>query len=191
MTKQTTGSLDAEELFHCALDASNRKQHDKAIELMKRSIDLEEHPAKHLMLAAEYAEIKMYERAIEGMKTAVEMAPQLWIAQFQLSQLYIVIQDFDKAKKIWKKLLTASDSPQYFRDFAEGLLALSEKETEKGVELLRKGMNENKENPALNGDIEKIIISSINPEPALSEDTEHQDDDSAMKKMLLSRYTQH
>ncbi|MBB3060928.1 hypothetical protein [Microbulbifer rhizosphaerae] len=192
MPTQTKEGLDAEELFHCALEASNRKQHDQAIELLKRSIDLEDHPAKRLVLAAEHAEIKMYDRAIAGMKSAITMAPQLWVAHFQLGQLYLITQQLDEAKTVWQHLMNTNEAPKYFQTLAQGLLAITDNKIEEGVEWLRQGIGENTENPALNGDIERIIEVTLNPSSSdEQEDDKAQDDDSAVNKMLLSRYTQH
>ena len=191
MSAQTNEGLDAEELFHCALQASNLKNHDKAIEFLKRSIELEDHAAKRLFLAAEHAEIKLYDRAIEGMKSAITLAPALWIAHFQLGQLYLVTQQITEAKNIWQELAKQSEAPKYFQLFAQGLLALADDNLEEGTELLRLGISENKENPALNGDIEQIIESALNPSIKTEESITEQGNDDAVNKMLLSQYNQH
>ncbi|MFA0812391.1 hypothetical protein [Microbulbifer epialgicus] len=182
--------LDAEELFHCALEASNLKYHERAIELLKRSISLEDHPAKRLFLAAEYAEIKLYDRAIEGMQTAISMAPELWIAHFQLGQLYLVTQEISEAKKVWEHLVNSTSSPRYFQEFARGLLAIADGNTEDGVEQLRGGILENNENPALNKDIEKIIEATVNQNSPQEEPQVKDSENNAVNKMLLSKYGQ-
>ncbi|WP_299585309.1 hypothetical protein [uncultured Microbulbifer sp.] len=190
MSLRINDDLDAEELFHCALEASSLKHHERTIELLKRSIALEDHPAKRLFLAAEHAEIKLYDRAIEGMQTAIAMAPELWIAHFQLGQLYLVTQKISDAKNIWSHLVNSTNSPKYFQDFAKGLLAIADEDTEGGIEILRKGITENSENPALNNDIEKIIEATANQSPHQEEAKDDSNENSAVNKMLLSQYGQ-
>ncbi|BBM00365.1 hypothetical protein [Microbulbifer sp. GL-2] len=190
MSLRINDELDAEELFHCALEASNLKYHERAIELLKRSISLEDHPAKRLFLAAEHAEIKLYDRAIEGMQTTISLAPELWIAHFQLGQLYLVTQEISEAKKVWSHLVNSTNSPSYFQEFARGLLAIADGNTEEGIELLRGGIAENSENPALNKDIEKIIEATANQGSPQEKPQIKNNENSAVNKMLLSKYSQ-
>ncbi|WP_444927569.1 tetratricopeptide repeat protein [Microbulbifer sp. TRSA002] len=185
MRQEIHSHLDTAELLHCALEASRTKDHDKAIELLKRCLLLEKQPATHLLLAAEYAQIKFFDRAIEEMQMSIEMAPTLWVAHFQLSQVYLVTQQIEKAKNIWQHLVITPNTPKYFQLFSNGLLAIIEEQTQSGLDLLRQGIQSNTENPALNSDIEQII--QVVTETAKEEKSVAENSD-AINKMLLSQY---
>ena len=69
--------LDAEELFHLAMKASDSGDRDKTITYLKRSIELEPKAASIYVLAAEYAEI--------GMKRLK------WTSGLQIASIKIVV----------------------------------------------------------------------------------------------------
>ena len=81
--------LDAEELFHLAMKASEEGDREKTISYLKRSIASQPQAKSIYILAAEYAELGMMQRAIEGMQRAVELEPTLWTAHFQLGLLFL------------------------------------------------------------------------------------------------------
>ncbi|WP_444925669.1 hypothetical protein ACJJIQ_14590 [Microbulbifer sp. ANSA003] len=186
MMSQENSNLDPEELLHCAMAASAAMQHDRAIDLFKRSIEGEAHPAKHLMLAAEYAQVKLFDRAIQGMKKAIEMEPLLWVAHFQLSQVYLVSQKIAEAREVWQYLASSPEAPDYFQLFSSGLLLITEEKYPEGIQLLEKGKEKNNENPALNSDIDKII-QLTSPSDTEGNTTEASSN-IVMNEMLLSKY---
>ena len=67
--------LDHEELMFLGLEASERGERALAMSLFKRSIALEKSPKAVFLLAMEYAELMMYDRAIEGVEEAIRLAP--------------------------------------------------------------------------------------------------------------------
>lgn len=149
--------LDAEELLHLSIKAMQANNHDTAITYLKRTIDLE--PANsqaHYLLAAEYAEIGMYDRAATGMEKALEINPNLPTARFQLGLLHITAGQVEQARSTWEDLSELGDENPLFL-FKEGLLRLAEDKFTECDELLRKGIERNDINQALNNDMQRIL----------------------------------
>lgn len=170
-------SLDAEELFHLALKASESGDHEKAILHLKDSLEKKPAATTQYILAAEYAEIGMYPRAIEGMKKAVEADPTLWTAYLQMGMLHLVLNDAEGARISLEPLVNKKDlGPLHL--FAAGIDAMLRGDKEKAGELLREGIETNVVNPALNRDMERILVNlssadasrAVEPEP-LSEES--------------------
>ncbi len=153
-------SLDAEELFHLALKASEIGDHDKAINYLKESIEQDPTPQAYYILAAEHAEIGMMQRAIAGMEKAVSLDPGLWTAQLQLGLLLLTQNLPNEAVISWKVLEQLPEDDALFC-FGKGLVALVDEDVEGCISYLKKGIALNISNPSLNGDMEKII-SNIN-----------------------------
>lgn len=194
-----TDNLNLDEIFHCALSASEQGDHAQAIILLKECIQKEERAVYYYMLAAEHAEIGLYQYAIEEMKIALEKDPYLWIAKFQLSLLYLTISEIEEAATVWLEL-KESNATDYLKLFAEGLLLLQEENISLGIEKLELGINANNENKPLNGDIENIIQTvtenNIREEQQnLKEESEFLleskvNKDSAINKIFISKYQQ-
>ena len=185
-------SLDADELFHLALKASEIGDHDKAINYLKESIEQDPTPRAYYILAAEHTEIGMMQRAIEGMEKAVSLDPQLWTAHLQLGLLYLTQNLPDEAVNCWKALEQLPEDDALFC-FGEGLVALVDEDVETCISCLKKGIALNISNPALNGDMEKII-SNINarlnsPDEKDSEEQDEKAEQGESKRHLfLSNY---
>ena len=150
-------TFDDEELFHLALKAMENDQTDKAILLLKQLVDREpEHGRAHYLLGALHAEIGMYSRAIEDMRYAVELEPDLPTAHFQLGLLYATSGLADEAERTWEALDKLGESNPLFI-FKRGLIHLIHDEFEQSIEDLKKGIQLNQANPALNKDAQRII----------------------------------
>lgn len=153
----TTTNLDAEELLHLALAASNRNEADRAIALLKQAIDVEPGHAKaHYMLGAEHAQIGMFDRAAEEMQRALDLDPELDAARFQLGLLQITSQQVDAARATWQPL-DRLGIDHYFVLFKTGLEHLARDEFDACLECLRRGIASNQENPPLNVDMQRLI----------------------------------
>ncbi|WP_163834363.1 tetratricopeptide repeat protein [Spartinivicinus ruber] len=190
--------LDTDEILHCALAASEQKDHEQAIRLFKQYLMQSPDGKGYLLLAAEHAEIGLYQRAIAEMKQAITLDSSLWIAHFQLSLLYLIEQDIAQASTIWQQLML-SDAPQYFHYFAEGLLLIHQDQLAEGIGKLKQGIELNNENLPLNNDINNIIqeVESGKPaavqleQDALTTDNEQNNDTNpSLNYLLLSRYNQ-
>ncbi|MBU2711673.1 tetratricopeptide repeat protein [Zooshikella harenae] len=194
-----TENLNLDELFHCALSASEQGDHAQSITLLKECIQQEERAIYYYMLAAEHAEIGLYQYAIEEMTLALEKDPSLWIAKFQLSLLYLTIANIEEAVKVWSELKD-SNATNYLRMFSEGLLHIQEGNTAIGIKKLKEGIDVNKENNPLNDDIYNIIqsleenneneVPEIIHEDNESELEDRSNKDSAINKIFISKYQQ-
>ncbi len=157
--------LDAEELFHLAMKASEEGDRDKTITYLKRSIALQPQAKSIYILAAEYAELGMMQRAIEGMQRAVELEPTLWTAHFQLGLLFLSQSLIQEAKNAWEPLIELGPEA-YLYHFAVGCMQLIDEKTEDALESFAIGVNMNDDNPALNRDIGNIVNSVLGSEQA-------------------------
>jgi tetratricopeptide (TPR) repeat protein len=152
--------LDAEELFHLALKASDDGDREKSISYLKQSIALEPQANSLYILAAEYAELGMMHRATELMRQALELNPELWTAWFQLGLLYLSQNYVQEARSAWDNLVELGED-SYLHHLATGMNLLIDEKVEDSLEALEKGMEMNDDNPALNGDITNIINSVL------------------------------
>lgn len=149
--------LDADELLHLAIIASQQDRHEEAITHLKNALIEKPKDARvHFMLGAEHAEIGMYDRAIEDMKQAVTYDDQLYTAHFQLGLLYITSGKVQEAESAWSPIDTlGQDDPLYL--FKTGLLHLAKNEFDDCLTNLEKGIKSNQKNQPLNNDIRRII----------------------------------
>lgn len=153
-----TETFDSDELLHLAIHATNKDETEKAISYLKRSIDIDANNAKVLyMLASLHAQIGMYERAIKGMREAINIDPELDTAHFQLGLLELTSGNVDNAKEVWSTL-DKLDETHYLRVFRDALLLLIEDKLDDSVVMLQKGIMLNKENAPLNTDMNNFIL---------------------------------
>lgn len=157
MTTTAAERLDADELLHLAMRASEANRHEESISYLKRALDLSPRNGKiHYMLGAEHAQIGLYDRAAEEMAKAVELDPTLHTASFQLGLLHITSGRVELAEAAWKPLDTLGpDHPLYL--FKTGLLHLARDEFEPCAEALNRGISLNRLNEPLNNDMRRIL----------------------------------
>ena len=148
--------FDAQELFHLAMDASKKGDPEKAIKFFKESYKLDKKPETIYLLAAEYAGLNMYDRAIEAMKEAVSLNANLHSAMLQLGLLYLVTARHAEVEDAVKPLL-ALDANNYFNRFAKGLVAVANNDPVAATTELQSGIEINDENLPLNKDMSNLI----------------------------------
>lgn len=149
--------LDKDELFHLALHAINQQQHPEAIELLKRALTLTPEEGRlHYLLGAEYAQIGLYERAIESMIQAVTLDSTLHLAVFQLGLLHLTQGQPDQAASAWEPLTVLPEDDPLFQ-FSTGLKHLAKDEFAACKTCLEKGMQLNQAVPALNHDMQQVL----------------------------------
>ncbi|MGC4061440.1 MAG: hypothetical protein QM749_11585 [Aquabacterium sp.] len=166
MTTRT--NLDGGELLHLAIEASGRNDHGAAITYLKQALDLPEGSAamsgdyaKYLyMLGAEYAQIGMMDRAQEHMAQAIEMAPDLHTARFQLGLLHITCAQPAQALSVLAPLEKLPEDSA-FHHFGVGLQQLIGDQLSACRESLLKGIELNSAsavpNLALNADMQRLL----------------------------------
>ena len=153
----STSRLTAEELLHLAIDASSNEKTETAIEYLKRAIDLNPNEGRiHYMLAAEHAQIGMFNDAIEEMTRAVQMDPSLHTAHFQLGLLHLSSGRPEMAFEAWAPL-DALGEDNFLYLFKSGLEHLARDEFDQCMEKLTHGIALNRLNEPLNNDMRRVI----------------------------------
>lgn len=190
MTSTTLSMLDQTELLQLALNASGAGDSGTAIAYLKEAVARSDgSAAAHYLLGAEYAQIKMYPRAIDEMEAALALDPALSAARLQLGLLWLAGNDSDRASTVLAGLgeLGRQDPLHHF---GLGLQHLIREELGAAQQCLQQGIDLNHSNPALNGDMQKILAEiallhaaepPLSPQPAPIGDGE--------RNILLSAYT--
>jgi tetratricopeptide (TPR) repeat protein len=149
--------LDNDELLRVALDAINQDKHADAVSMLKTLL---ERDAKHIfgnyLLAAEHAQLGMMDRAEEGFKKTVEMAPDFPMARFQLGQLYLVKSDSTAAKTVLAPLAELP-AGQALSAYAKGLIAAANENVNEAISQLQTGLGCEQEIPALAKDMQRVL----------------------------------
>ncbi len=168
--------LDAQEYLHLAIKSSQAGSHQAALEQLHHCLALEpDNAAANFLMAAEHAELGLFERAIDGMEKALSINPGLELASFQLAMLYFQNGEEHKAQALWDKLGNTTEDKS-LQLFSTGLSLLCKNETEQAVAFLQHGIAENTANPAINQLIDNIVkyIDSL-PEKHTNEQSESGD----------------
>jgi tetratricopeptide (TPR) repeat protein len=149
--------LDADELLHLAMAAAKQDRHEDAIGYLKRAIEMDPNHAKaYYFLAAEHAQIGLYDRAVEEMEKSVQLDPSLHTAHFQLGLLHLSSGRASEAIAAWRPLDQLGESNPLFL-FKQGLECLAKDEFGACREYLTKGIALNVANPDLNADMQRVI----------------------------------
>jgi tetratricopeptide (TPR) repeat protein len=147
----------ASELLEAAVQAANAGEEDRSFELLQRSVAASHlNPAAHYLLGADYAQRRHYGDAVLHMTTAVEQAPQLWVARVQLGLLWLTLRNPHAAQGVLQPLaqLPSSDA---LRLFGEGLLALAADELSNAARQLSAGLEVGVPNPPLMADMRRLL----------------------------------
>jgi tetratricopeptide (TPR) repeat protein len=157
MEKPALERLDAEELLQLALRATAANSHEESITYLKRAMALKPDEGRlHYMLAAEHAQMGLYDRAAEEMAKAVELDPSLVTAHFQLGLLHITSGRVEKAEAAWQPL-DKLGKDHFLHLFKTGMLHLVRDEFKESASCLERGIEANNFNEALNNDMRRIL----------------------------------
>ena len=149
--------LDSNELLHLAMAAAKHDRHGEAIDYLKRAIEIEpNHVKAHYFLAAEHAQIGMFDRAVEEMKKSVELDPTLHTAHFQLGLLHLTSGSVAEAISAWLPLDQLGETNALFL-FKKGLECMANDQFDACREYLTKGIAANHTNPDLNADMQQVL----------------------------------
>ena len=153
----TATKLDQEELLHLAIEASREQRHGDAIDYLKQAVERSDSNYKALyLLAAEHAQIGMTERAIEEFKKALSIEPNLAAARFQLGLLLLCNARVEEALAAWELLEQLDESDPYLH-FKRGMESLSRDDFAGCERELKRGMELNTVNAALNTDMQRVL----------------------------------
>jgi tetratricopeptide (TPR) repeat protein len=157
MNNDTLAMLDQAELFQLAMTASTGGDGGTAIAYLKAAVARSDATAAaHYLLGAEYAQIALYDRAMDEMEAAIALDPALWTARLQLALLYLAANREDRAADVLGPLAERQDDDPLQR-FADGLLRLIGGDMAGARDALAAGIARNDANLALNGDMQRII----------------------------------
>jgi predicted Zn-dependent protease len=113
-------------------------------------------PRLHFLKGSLLAGRQDYASARTSMRQAVDLAPDYTIARFQLGFLLLTSGEPHAAQEAWGPL-HALPADNYLRVFVNGLCHLIRDEFNDTIRLLQDGMARNRDNPALNRDMQLII----------------------------------
>lgn len=154
--------LDASEYLHLAIHASQSGDHHGALNYLNNAVQLEpDNPAARYFLAAEHAELGLFERACTGMSQVLELAPELHIARFQLGLLCLQLNRTDEARISFKMLNDASVESS-LQSFSGAYLELLNDHPQGAIPLITQGL-EGCTNTALKNDMNRVLSSLTTP----------------------------
>lgn len=157
MTTSTLAMLDQAELVQLAINASGANDSGAAIGYLKEAVSrADAKGVAHYLLGAEYAQIKMYDRAVGEMEAALALDPALSIARLQLGLLWLSSGAPEQAAGVLAALqeLGAGDP---LRSFGQGLSHLIGDRLADARTSLLEGIAANTSNVPLNGDMQRIV----------------------------------
>lgn len=103
--------LDNEELMFVALDAVNNSRFGEGLAVLKTLLRREpDHANARYLLAAQHAQLGMFERAETGFRALLETSPGFTVARFQLGQLLLMREAMAEAKAVLSPLLGGDDA---------------------------------------------------------------------------------
>lgn len=153
-------NLDNEELLRLSLEAINGNRDAEAISMLKLMLSREPgHFYATYLLAAQHAQIGMFDRAESGFRAAVDIAPDFAIARFQLGQLLTMKAAADEARDVLSPLFGGDDA---LSAYARGMAALAQEDAETGVRELSAGLDMPQEIAALTGDMRRLRDNLLN-----------------------------
>lgn len=157
MTTTPFATFNQAELLQLALNATRNNDSGMSIAYLKEAVSRPDATATaHFILGSEYAQIRMYDRAVAEMEAAVALDPTLAIARFQLGLLWLSSGVPDRALKTLQPLEELGEQNE-LTHFGRGLIHLMRDEFAETVHCLLRGIELNTTNPALNADMQRII----------------------------------
>jgi tetratricopeptide (TPR) repeat protein len=191
MNDSALSSLDQTELVHLAMAAAQADDSAASMAYLKEAVSrIDATGVAHYLLGAEFAQARMYDRAIDEMEAALALDPALSVVRVQLALLWMGANAADKAKDVLLPLLEL-DQDHYLRLFGEGLIFLVDDQLDDAARLLREGQARNEVNLPLNGDMQRIIdaIGLARADAPPPDENAPEDDAVQARHVLLSAYT--
>lgn len=146
--------LDNEELLRLALDAINHGRDADSLVMLKTLLERDpQHVYAQYLLAAQHAQLGMFERAEAGFRAAVAAAPDLAIARFQLGQLLVMKGTTEEATQMLAPLADRGDA---LAAYARALVAAANEDAPAAVRELDQGLALPQDIPALAGDMQRL-----------------------------------
>ena len=149
--------MDANTLFDMALQASQANDTQKSIGFIKEAFDQSPDDARMwYMLGTLYADIGIYDKAVQNMQKALEVDSKYGIARFHLGLMQLISGDQQAAELTWGPL-DALGKSHHLCLFKSGLLKIADDDVEEGIALINTGIENNHLNESLNKDMEMVV----------------------------------
>lgn len=156
MADKTTSTLCPEDKV-AALIATVGKNEPRGMRDLDGLLqDYPRDPRLHFLKGSLMAGRQDYAAARASMRHAVDLAPDYAIARFQLGFLLLTSGEPHAAQEAWGPL-HALAADNYLRIFVLGLCHLIRDEFDDTIRMLKDGIARNRENPAMNRDMQLII----------------------------------
>ena len=148
-------------------------------------LEFPDDPRLHFLRGSLLAGIGRSIEALPALRKAVELAPDMAIARFQLGFFLLTSGEPGEALSVWGPLALLPED-HYLRLFVGGLTHLIRDEFADAIRLLEIGIAANQENPPLNRDMQLIITQTR----MLLDDGPVSDDDDSISatSLLLGQY---
>ncbi len=160
-------NLDNEELLRLSLEAINGNRDAEAISMLKLMLSRDpDHLHATYLLAAQHAQIGMFDRAEAGMRTVVARSPEFAIARFQLGQLLTMKGAVAESREILSPLFAGEDA---LSAYARGMAALSAENVATGLRELELGLTLPQEIPALSSDMQRLRDNLLQQQAAAND----------------------
>jgi predicted Zn-dependent protease len=160
-------NLDNEELLRLTLEAINGNRDAEAISMLKLMLSRDPgHLHAAYLLAAQHAQIGMFDRAETGMRAVVAQSPEFAIARFQLGQLLAMKGSVDESREVLSPLFVGESA---LSAYARGMAALSAEDIDTGVRELALGLTLPQEIPALAADMERLRDNLLQQQAAAND----------------------
>lgn len=146
--------LDNDELLHLSLEAMNASRDADSIVILKTLLERDnDHAHARYLLAAQYAQIGMYDRAEEGFRGLIESRSALPAARFQFAQLLLMKGATDEARDVLAPVAPQQDA---LGAYARALIAVSRENIADAISEIKAGLLQPQEIPALAFDMQQL-----------------------------------
>lgn len=144
-------------LFDRALEAAQSDDKQKSIAIIKQAISQAPGDARmHYLLGSLYADLGLYDKAVETIEESLRLDKNYNIARFHLGLLQLLSGKVDQAEQTWLPLDSLDDT-HYLKLFKTGMLKIVQDEIDEGVACIKAGINHNTLNESLNQDMAVVL----------------------------------
>ncbi|MBN8432143.1 tetratricopeptide repeat protein [Microbulbifer salipaludis] len=153
--------FDSEELLHLAIHASLNGRIDDAIAKLKELLEVDpSNPNAHFLLAADYAEIKLFDKSVSHYREVLKLRPEMSVARIQFALLLTALDNLDEAAQVLEYFAGLEDE-SYERFVHDGLIALHQERMAEAKSALLRAIESNSDNAVLNSDLQKIVDAIV------------------------------
>lgn len=181
-----------QDLIERGLAASEAKESSQAIDYFQRASA--SNPGSGLpqfLLGSEYAALGDMAQAEAAFANAARLAPDFPLARYQLGLLQFSSGRAALGLLTWQPLLELPDTHP-LPHFVNGFAALAQDQFDEALAHYEQGLQRNTENPALSGDIEKVIAGIRSLQASQRDDVpaDPSADEASASHVLLANYRQ-